>query len=343
MGEFWKKKKLMLCLCRWSAIATHLPKRTDNEIKNYWNTHLKKRLTKMGIDPVTHKPKTDALGSASGNPKDAANLSHMAQWESARLEAEARLVRESKLLVPNLPQNHLAAAASGSASASVSSSNSAAHPLTNINAVAVLPATRPQCLDVLKAWQGVVTGLFNFNSDQSLQSPTSTLNFMENALPITSSIGFNVDNFVGNVVPSINNNIVKVDHSSGNVWKCLDKSNQILPEFKERLDNSSTMGLHEMGYSASSEAAAAAPWFHQDSYRAENMMEAGGYSDIMVCDSAGDHDHQLNSSTMVAGGGGESLNGTSYGGSSSFEENKNYWNSILNLVNSSPSAGSPVF
>ncbi|KAF2318001.1 hypothetical protein GH714_041328 [Hevea brasiliensis] len=40
---------------RWSAIARHLPKRTDNEIKNYWNTHLKKRLVDMGIDPVTHK------------------------------------------------------------------------------------------------------------------------------------------------------------------------------------------------------------------------------------------------------------------------------------------------
>uniref|UniRef100_A0A6N2LVC1 Uncharacterized protein n=1 Tax=Salix viminalis TaxID=40686 RepID=A0A6N2LVC1_SALVM len=82
---------------RWSAIATHLPKRTDNEIKNYWNTHLKKRLAKMGIDPVTHKPKNDALLSNDGQTKNAANLSHVAQWESARLEAEARLVRESKL------------------------------------------------------------------------------------------------------------------------------------------------------------------------------------------------------------------------------------------------------
>nr|AZL19386.1 transcription factor MYB15 [Diospyros kaki] len=88
---------------RWSAIATHLPKRTDNEIKNYWNTHLKKRLAKMGIDPVTHKPKNDALLSgaaatvADGHSKSAANLSHMAQWESARLEAEARLARQSKL------------------------------------------------------------------------------------------------------------------------------------------------------------------------------------------------------------------------------------------------------
>ncbi|KAF3539374.1 hypothetical protein F2Q69_00018841 [Brassica cretica] len=84
---------------RWSAIATHLPKRTDNEIKNYWNTHLKKRLVKMGIDPVTHKPKNATpLSSLGGISKNAATLSHMAQWESARLEAEARLARESKLL-----------------------------------------------------------------------------------------------------------------------------------------------------------------------------------------------------------------------------------------------------
>uniref|UniRef100_A0A6N2M5G7 Uncharacterized protein n=1 Tax=Salix viminalis TaxID=40686 RepID=A0A6N2M5G7_SALVM len=32
---------------KWSAIATHLPGRTDNEIKNFWNTHLKKKLIQM--------------------------------------------------------------------------------------------------------------------------------------------------------------------------------------------------------------------------------------------------------------------------------------------------------
>ncbi|CAM6023125.1 unnamed protein product [Sphagnum balticum] len=30
---------------RWSIIAARMPGRTDNEIKNYWNTHLKKKIS----------------------------------------------------------------------------------------------------------------------------------------------------------------------------------------------------------------------------------------------------------------------------------------------------------
>ncbi|KAL0699670.1 hypothetical protein Bca4012_055792 [Brassica carinata] len=39
-----------------TVIAQHMPGRSDNDIKNHWNSCLKKRLKRNGIDPVTHQP-----------------------------------------------------------------------------------------------------------------------------------------------------------------------------------------------------------------------------------------------------------------------------------------------
>ncbi|XVF43153.1 hypothetical protein PTKIN_Ptkin02bG0017600 [Pterospermum kingtungense] len=199
---------------RWAAIAAHLPKRTDNEIKNYWNTHIKKRFTKMGIDPTTHKPKSNLLISSGG--RNPGTISHMAQWERARLEAEARLVRDSKKVPvsskPPLIQNNHKRGLSA-------------------------PSTRSQCLDVLKAWQSVVSGMFTLSTN-NLEPPPST----------SSTI------LVGCHESSAN----ELDLAAASSVTCIggitqdeliledDRSNYPIPELNERLDYS--MSLHDTTY-----------------------------------------------------------------------------------------------
>ncbi|CAK8567067.1 unnamed protein product [Lathyrus sativus] len=60
---------------RWSLIAGRIPGRTDNEIKNYWNTHLSKKLINQGIDPRTHKP-LDNSNNPSSSSSIIPNVNH---------------------------------------------------------------------------------------------------------------------------------------------------------------------------------------------------------------------------------------------------------------------------
>ncbi|MCD9642237.1 hypothetical protein HAX54_028928 [Datura stramonium] len=132
----------------------------------------------MGIDPMTHKPKiTNNLNVASAS-KYIANLSHMAEWESARLEAEARLI-------------------------GTSSKHSNKIPLHNNNNHSIsqqLPYYQLPCLNILKAWQRTTTKLPTINDISAILLNNPRNNNLESSIPSTLNSSENL--FVNDIVPT---------------------------------------------------------------------------------------------------------------------------------------------
>ncbi|CAA2951258.1 myb-related 306-like [Olea europaea subsp. europaea] len=68
---------------RWAAIASYLPQRTDNDIKNYWNTHLKKKLKKQQGNDETNQ---EGRSVSQSIPKG--------QWER-RLQTDIHMAKQA--------------------------------------------------------------------------------------------------------------------------------------------------------------------------------------------------------------------------------------------------------
>ncbi|XP_010498279.1 PREDICTED: transcription factor MYB34-like [Camelina sativa] len=80
---------------RWAAIARQMKNRTDNDIKNHWNSCLKKRLSRKGIDPMTHEPMIKHLTVRTTNEDSGStSTTTSASTESYPSSGSARLLNK---------------------------------------------------------------------------------------------------------------------------------------------------------------------------------------------------------------------------------------------------------
>nr|UVN12836.1 MYB transcription factor [Lagerstroemia indica] len=86
---------------RWSLIAGRLPGRTDNEVKNYWNTHLRRKLVNMGVDPDNHRPGAASRSIAQNSDGDKSSVSQ-SRSEHEHEPGESRTANTSCSFIPDL-------------------------------------------------------------------------------------------------------------------------------------------------------------------------------------------------------------------------------------------------